>query len=233
MARPRILILEDEPDIREILEYALKRDGFDVISATDGQAGLAAARRLVPDLVLLDLMLPGVDGLEVCRQIRSDPSTSSIAVIMVTAKGEESDVVLGLGLGADDYITKPFKPHELVARTRAVLRRTRNAAVGRQDQRTVVTGTLRIDPAAHKVLLDGQELPLTATEFRILHFLASRPGRVFTRDQILASSIGANVVVLERNIDVHIRSIRKKLGPKRDLIETVRSIGYRFAEQAG
>jgi two-component system phosphate regulon response regulator PhoB len=187
----------------------------------------------VPDLILLDLMLPGIDGLEVCRQIRADPSTSGIAVIMVTARGEESDVVLGLGLGADDYIAKPFKPHELVARTRAVLRRTRHAAVGRQDQRTVVTGALRIDPASHKALLDGEELALTATEFRILHFLASRPGRVFTRDQILAASIGANVVVLERNIDVHIRSIRKKLGQHRDLIETVRSIGYRFAEPAG
>ena len=233
MSRPRILILEDEPDIREILEYALKRDGFDVISATDGQAGLAAARRLVPDLILLDLMLPGIDGLEVCRQIRADPSTAGIAVIMVTARGEESDVVLGLGLGADDYIAKPFKPHELVARTRAVLRRTRHAAGGRQDQRAVVTGALRIDPASHKALLDGEELALTATEFRILHFLASRPGRVFTRDQILAASIGANVVVLERNIDVHIRSIRKKLGKQRDLIETVRSIGYRFAEPAG
>lgn len=233
MSRPRILILEDEPDIREILEYALKRDGFDVISATDGQAGLAAARRLVPDLILLDLMLPGMDGLEVCRQIRGDPSTSGIALIMVTAKGEESDVVLGLGLGADDYIAKPFKPHELVARTRAVLRRTRQAAIGKQDQRAVVAGQLRIDPASHRAMLDGQELPLTATEFRILHFLASRPGRVFTRDQILAASIGANVVVLERNIDVHIRSIRKKLGAQRDLIETVRSIGYRFAEPAG
>lgn len=233
MSRPRILILEDEPDIREILEYALKRDGFDVISATDGQAGLAAARRLVPDLILLDLMLPGMDGLEVCRQIRGDPSTAGIALIMVTAKGEESDVVLGLGLGADDYIAKPFKPHELVARTRAVLRRTRQAAVGKQDQRAVVAGSLRIDPASHRAMLDGQELPLTATEFRILHFLASRPGRVFTRDQILAASIGANVVVLERNIDVHIRSIRKKLGAQRDLIETVRSIGYRFAEPAG
>ena len=230
MSRPRILILEDEPDIREILEYALKRDGFDVISAADGQAGLAAARRLVPDLILLDLMLPGMDGLEVCRQIRADASTAGIAVIMVTARGEESDVVLGLGLGADDYISKPFKPHELVARTRAVLRRTRQAAVGQQDKRAVVAGLLRVDPASHKAMLAGKELPLTATEFRILHFLASRPGRVFTRDQILAASIGANVVVLERNIDVHIRSIRKKLGKQRDLIETVRSIGYRFAE---
>ena len=233
MSRPRILILEDEPDIREILEHALKRDGFDVVSASDGRAGLAAARRLVPDLVLLDLMLPGIDGLEICRQLRSDPSTAGIALIMVTAKGEESDVVLGLGLGADDYVAKPFKPHELVARARAVLRRTRQGTAGVQDQRAVVAGPLRVDPASHKAAVDGQELPLTATEFRILHFLASRPGRVFTRDQILAASVGANVVVLERNIDVHIRSIRQKLGSHRDLIETVRSIGYRFAEPAG
>jgi DNA-binding response OmpR family regulator len=227
------LILEDEPDIREILEYALKRDGFDVISATDGQAGLAAARRLVPDLILLDLMLPGMDGLEVCRKIRATAEWASLPVIMLTAKGEDVDKVVGLEVGADDYIAKPFKPHELVARTRAVLRRTRQASIGKQDQRAVVAGSLRIDPASHRATLDGQELPLTATEFRILHFLASRPGRVFTRDQILAASIGANVVVLERNIDVHIRSIRKKLGAQRDLIETVRSIGYRFAEPAG
>jgi DNA-binding response OmpR family regulator len=231
MSRPRILILEDEPDIREILEYALRREGFDIVSAGDGTTGLATARRLVPDLVLLDLMLPGIDGLEICRQLRADPATASTALIMVTAKGEEADVVLGLGLGADDYVSKPFKPKELVARVRAVLRRTRDVGERVDDQRTVLAGPLRIDPTRHRVTLDGKELPLTATEFRIIHYLAGRPGRVFTRDQILSASVGANVVVLERNIDVHIRSIRRKLGKRRDLIETVRSIGYRFAEQ--
>ncbi|MHC5209358.1 MAG: response regulator [Planctomycetota bacterium] len=230
MARSTILILEDEPDIREILEYALRREGYDVVSAGDGTRGLATARRLVPDLVLLDLMLPGMDGLEVCRRLRADPGTAGTAVIMVTAKGEESDVVLGLGLGADDYIAKPFKPKEVVARVRAVLRRTRDAADRIDEQRVVVAGPLRIDPTRHKVTLDDVELPLTATEFRILHYLACRPGRVFTRDQILSASVGENVVVLERNIDVHIRSIRRKLGEQRGLIETVRSIGYRFAE---
>ena len=232
MTKQSVLVVEDDPDIVELLVYNLQREGFVVYAVSDGEKGLSMALRKRPDVVLLDLMLPGMDGLEVCRHIRGDPSTAGIAVIMVTAKGEESDVVLGLGLGADDYIAKPFKPHELVARTRAVLRRTRHAT-SKQDQRAVVAGALRIDPSSHRALLDGQELPLTATEFRILHFLASRPGRVFTRDQILAASIGANVVVLERNIDVHIRSIRKKLGAQRDLIETVRSIGYRFAEPSG
>jgi DNA-binding response OmpR family regulator len=230
MAKPRILILEDEPDIRELLEYALRREGFDVTSVGDGNSGLASARRLVPDLILLDLMLPGMDGLEVCRRLRAEPATAGTALIMVTAKGEEPDVVLGLGLGADDYVAKPFKPSELVARVRAVRRRTRDSAGRVDDQKVVLAGPLRIDPARHKATLDGVELPLTATEFRILHYLACRPGRVFTRDQILSASVGPNVVVLERNIDVHIRSIRRKLGGQRDLVETVRSIGYRFAE---
>jgi DNA-binding response OmpR family regulator len=166
----------------------------------------------------------------VCRQLRADPATAGTALIMVTAKGEESDVVLGLGLGADDYVSKPFKPKELVARVRAVLRRTRDSGERVDEQRVVLAGPLRIDPTRHRATLDGDDLPLTATEFRILHYLASRPGRVFTRDQILSASVGPNVVVLERNIDVHIRSIRRKLGSRRDLIETVRSIGYRFAE---
>jgi two-component system phosphate regulon response regulator PhoB len=233
MSKASILVVEDDRDIAELVEYNLVREGYAVSLAEDGESAVEQALKLNPALVVLDLMLPTIDGLEVCRRLRQHPATQQTPVIMVTAKGEESDVVLGLGLGADDYIAKPFKPHELVARTRAVLRRTRQAAVGKQDQRAVVAGALRIDPSSHRATLEGQELPLTATEFRILHFLASRPGRVFTRDQILAASIGANVVVLERNIDVHIRSIRKKLGAQRDLIETVRSIGYRFAEPSG
>jgi DNA-binding response OmpR family regulator len=233
MSRSKILVIEDEPDIRELLQYSLTRDGYDVAVAADGPAGLAAARRAVPDLLLLDLMLPGMDGLEVCRRLRADQSTASTAVIMVSAKGEESDVVLGLGLGADDYIAKPFKPNELLARVRAVLRRTREEARAPDDKRTLVIGALRIDPTKHKVTLNDAELPMTATEFRILHYLASRPGRVFTRDQILTASMGPNTMVLERNIDVHVRSIRKKLGPQRRLIETVRAIGYRFAEAPG
>jgi len=230
MSKPKILIVEDDADIRELLQYSLAREGNDVVVAADGRAALVAARRMLPDLVLLDLMLPGTDGLEVCRQLRGERATAGAAIIMVTAKGEESDVVLGLGLGADDYVLKPFKTNELVARVKAVLRRTREDLRRPDERRALVHGPLRIDPERHKVTADGEEVPLTATEFRILHYLASRPGRVFTRDQILTASMGQDSMVLERNIDVHVRSIRRKLGPHRDLIETVRAIGYRCAE---
>jgi DNA-binding response OmpR family regulator len=230
MSKTRILVVEDDADIRELLQYSLAREGCEVQAAAEGKAALAAARRTPPDLVLLDLMLPGVDGLEVCRQLRADRATSGAAIIMVTAKGEEPDVVLGLGLGADDYVVKPFKTSELVARVKAVLRRTREETRLPDDRRALVHGPLRIDPERHRVTLDGDEVPLTATEFRILHYLASRPGRVFTRDQILTASMGQNSMVLERNIDVHVRSIRRKLGRHRELVETVRAIGYRFAE---
>lgn len=232
MPKPKILIVEDDADIRELLQYSLGREGYEVAAAPDGKAALPAARRLVPDLVLLDLMLPGSDGLEVCRQLRADRATAGAAIIMVTAKGEESDVVLGLGLGADDYVLKPFKTNELLARVKAVLRRTREDTRLPDDRRTIVAGPLRIDPERHKVSVGDEDVPLTATEFRILHYLASRPGRVFTRDQILTASMGPHSMVLERNIDVHIRSIRRKLGSQRDLVETVRAIGYRFAEVA-
>ena len=230
MSRTRILVVEDDADIRELLQYNLAREGHEVTLAADGRAALAAARRQPPDLVLLDLMLPGLDGLEVCRQLRAERATSGAAIIMVTAKGEESDVVLGLGLGADDYVVKPFKANELVARVRAVLRRTREDTRVPADRRPVVQGPLRIDPERHRATLDDADVPLTATEFRILHYLASRPGRVFTRDQILTASMGPDSMVLERNIDVHVRSIRRKMGRHRDLVETVRAIGYRFAE---
>lgn len=228
----RILVIEDEQDLGSLLEYNLKADGHEPELARTGAAGVARFHAGRPDLVLLDLMLPGVDGLEVCRQLRADRSTSGAAIIMVTAKGEESDVVLGLGLGADDYVVKPFKTNELVARVKAVLRRTREDTRLPDDRRALAHGPLRIDPERHKVTLDGEDVTLTATEFRILHYLASRPGRVFTRDQILTASMGQNSMVLERNIDVHVRSIRRKLGRHRDLVETVRAIGYRFAESS-
>jgi len=230
MSRQKILVVEDEPDIRELLEHALGREGFDVTCVGDGNAALTAARRESPDLMLLDLMLPGIDGLAVCRRLREDPATAGISIIMVTAKGEESDVVLGLGLGADDYVAKPFKPNELVARVKAVLRRSQEELPALDGKRAVAIGELSIDPVRHRITLGGDTLDFTATEFRILHYLASRPGRVFTRDQIISASMGPNTVVLERNIDVHIRAVRKKLGKHRHLIETVRAIGYRFAE---
>lgn len=228
MSKPRILTIEDEPDIVTVVEYNLSREGFDVITAADGEAGLRTAARERPDLVLLDLLLPGIDGLEICRQLKLDAATRAIPVIMVTSKGEESDVVLGLGMGADDYVVKPFSPKELVARVRAVLRRSQQRAP-LSAERKLVFDDLTIDPVRHEVRTDGAPLALTATEFRLLHVLASQPGRVFTRDQLVPRVIGDGAVVIDRNIDVHVRAVRRKLGERyRDLIETVRGVGYRF-----
>lgn len=230
MTRSTILIVEDEPDIRELLEYTFGREGYDVAAVGDGLIGLSETRRRIPDLLLLDLMLPGLDGLEVCRRLKQDPSTSSVPIVMVSAKGDEADVVLGLGLGADDYVAKPFSAREVVARVAAVLRRVRSSDE-EEPLRTVVQGELRIDPGRHRVTWGERTIELTATEFRILHYLGCYPGRVFSRDQILVHALGPNVEVTDRSVDVHVRSIRKKLGPQRDLVETVRGIGYRFAEE--
>lgn len=227
MARSTVLVIEDDPDIRELIEYNLEREGYRVVSESDGERGLDAARRRAPDLVILDLMLPGLDGVEVCKRLKADPVTAGIAVIMVTAKEEESDVVLGLGVGADDYVPKPFGPKALVARVRAVLRR----GTLREDdsaKERVAHGPLTIDTVRHEAVLDGQTLSLTPTEFRLLHLLASHPGRAFSRSQLLSRVIGESAYVLDRNIDVHVRAVRQKLGEHRELIETVRSVGYRF-----
>ena len=229
MSQGKIVVVEDEADIREILEYTLDREGFQVVSAADGKEGLEAARKTLPDLVLLDLMLPGMDGLEVCRRLKSDEDMQEIAVLMLTAKGEESDVVLGLGLGADDYVQKPFSPKELVARIKAVLRRTSRGTTP-SDTEGFARGPLKVDPTRHKVTVADRNIDLTATEFKILALLARHPGRVFTRSQILTDARGDNAMAFERAIDAHVRSIRKKLGDHRDLVETVHSIGYRFAE---
>ncbi|HVS13532.1 MAG TPA: response regulator [Thermoanaerobaculia bacterium] len=230
MGREKIVVIEDEPDILEVLSFNLKREGYEVVSATTGGAGLETVARESPDLVLLDLLLPGVDGLDVCRRLRSEPATARIPVIMVTAKGEESDVVLGLGVGADDYIQKPFSPRELVARVKAVLRRAQEDENGAAPPQRVARGPVAIEPARHRVLIEGARVDFTPTEFRLLHFLASYPGRVFTRDQLINQAIGEQAVVIDRNIDVHIRSLRKKLGRHRSLIETVRGVGYSFRD---
>jgi DNA-binding response OmpR family regulator len=225
----RIVVIEDEEDILEVIAYNLKREGYDVVTSTSGEDGLEKIERNAPQLVILDLMLPEIDGIELCRKLKADPLTQAIPVIMVTAKGEESDVVLGLGVGADDYITKPFSPREMVARVRAVLRRSRGRAeVDRRE--SVVRDSVVIDPQRHDVKIDGESVILTATEFRLLHFLATHPGRVFTRDHLLTRVIGADAIVIDRNIDVHVRSIRKKLGAHRELIETIRGVGYRFKD---
>lgn len=229
MTREKVVVIEDEPDIREVIEHNLSREGYNVRSTRDGEDGLGLVKKEAPDLVLLDLMLPGLDGIEVCRRLKADPLTRGIPVVMVTAKGEESDVVLGLGMGADDYVSKPFSPKELIARVKAVLRRgplKEDSATRGRIERDGVS----IDASRHDVRVDGASTAFTATEFRLLHFLASHPGRVFTRDHLLNRVIGEDAIVTDRNIDVHVRAIRKKLGSYRDLIETIRGVGYRFRD---
>ncbi len=232
MTQSRITVVEDEEDIREILEYSLTREGFSVGTAADGATGLEAIRRTRPELVLLDLMLPDIDGLEVCRQLKADAVTEDIPIIMVTAKGEEEDVVRGLALGADDYIPKPFSNRELVARVQSVLRRAQRSDKNEEPEAVLTRGSLTIDLARFKAWLGTTELVLTATELRILHLLAKNPGRIFSRNQILTESRGELAAAFDRSVDAHVRTIRKKLGDQRDLIETVRSIGYRFKEEA-
>lgn len=227
MSDDRVLAIEDESDILEVIEYNLDREGFDVTTSKSGEDGLELIREERPDIVLLDLMLPDLDGLEVCRKIRDDDELKEIPVIMVTAKDTESEVVLGLGVGADDYVTKPFNPKELVARVKAVLRR-RRLEPENGDSRQIERGPLTILPERHKILLEEDPLDFTATEFSLLQFLADNPGRVYSRDQLIEHVLGT--VVTARNIDVHIRSIRKKLGEHEDLIETVRGVGYRFRD---
>jgi two-component system alkaline phosphatase synthesis response regulator PhoP len=229
MSAKKILVIEDEADIQEIIQYNLGREGYKVYCAADGIDGLEKARTLSPDLVILDLMLPGMDGIDLCRKMKGDALTRQIPIIMVTAKGEESDVVLGLGIGADDYIPKPFRPKEMAARVEAVLRRAALREVGSDKERIVVRG-LAIDSSRHEVLIDGKPEIFSATEFRLVHFLASHPGRAFTRDQLLTRIIASDAIVIDRNVDVHIRSVRKKLGPYCEMIETIRGIGYRFSD---
>ncbi len=232
MSPKTILIIEDEIDILEVLEHNLRREGFRVLSTRNGEEGLRQARQSAPDLILLDLMLPGLSGLEVCRLLRKDVHTSHIPIIMVTARGEESDVVRGLGLGADDYLPKPFGLRELQARVKAVMRRgpprTEVPASGR-----ISRGGLVVDSTRHEVRVNGRVVEFTATEFRLLHFLASHPGQAFTRAHLLSRIVGEDAAVLDRNIDVHIRAVRAKLSTRRDLIETVRGIGYRFRDREG
>ncbi len=228
MARPRVLVVDDEEDILELVKYNLAKEGFQVDCATTGEDALAAARSKRPDLVILDLMLPGIDGLDVCRRLKKDPKTEPIPVVMLTAKGEEADVVTGLELGADDYVTKPFSPRVLSARVRAVLRRKSQAAP--DETAPLAAGDLTIDTQRHEVKVKGKPVDLTATEFRIVQFLARRPGWVFTRYQIVEAARGMDAAVTDRSVDVHIVSLRRKLGAAGERVETVRGVGYRFRE---
>ena len=222
----KIVVIEDEPDIGAALSHSLTREGFRVWHEGNGRSGLLLVREKTPQVVLLDLMLPGLDGLELCRSIKADPLLRDTFVIMVTAKNDESDLVVGLGLGADDYICKPFRTREVIARVRAVLRRGRLR--GPDTEAVASCGAICVDSLRHEVLVASSPVQLTATEFRLLHVLALGSGRVFTRDQLLNQVIGDHAVVIDRNIDVHVRSIRRKLGPARDHLQTIRGVGYRL-----
>ncbi len=228
MSRESILVVEDEEDIAELIRYNLEAQKFAVTVAASGEKGVEAARRNRPDLVLLDLMLPGMDGLEVCRALKANVATSDVPIVMVTARGEESDIVTGLELGAEDYVTKPFGIKVLLARVRAVLRR-RTLKLPAADEPLRVH-EIEIHPGRHEVRAGGAEIVLTNTEFRILHFLARRPGWVFTRYQIVDGIRGENYPVTERAVDVQIVALRRKLGGFGGHIETVRGVGYRFKE---
>lgn len=222
-----ILVIDDEPDLLELVEFNLKKDGYETIVAKNGQSGLEIAQKHLPDLIILDLMMPGLDGLEVCRELRADARTRRIPMIMLTAKSAEADRIVGLELGADDYVTKPFSPRELVARVRALLRR----ATSTQETPTVIRqGDVLIDLTRHEVTSAGKHVTLTPTEFRILHFIAARPGRVLSRDQIIDAAVGNDMAVFDRTIDVHIAAIRRKLGKAGDRIETIRGFGYKWRE---
>jgi two-component system phosphate regulon response regulator PhoB len=230
MSKESVLLVDDEEDILELLEYNLRKDGYRICTAATGEAALKAVRAQPPDVILLDLMLPGLDGLEVCRILKGDARTRPIPIIMLTAKGEEADIVTGLELGADDYITKPFSPRVLSARVKAVLRR--KVVEPTDDKSVLKVHDLVIHPGRHEVLCKGGAVELTNTEFRILHLLARRPGWVFTRYQIINGVQGEEVAVTDRSVDVHIVSLRRKLGPCGEYIETIRGVGYRFREKA-
>jgi two-component system phosphate regulon response regulator PhoB len=228
MPKGTILVIDDEADLVELVRYNLVREGFHVIAAHDGESGLKLAEQKSPDLVVVDLMLPGIDGLEVCRRLRSESRTFKIPILMLTAKASESDRVIGLELGADDYVTKPFSPSELVARVKALLRR---AAGFERPLQLIKCGNLTIDLAKHEVHCGSAPIDLTATEFRLLQMLAAHPGRVYSRSELIDGVLGSNVAVLDRTIDVHVMALRKKLGELSNRIETIRGFGYKFREE--
>ena len=226
MGKEKILIVEDEEAIQELIRYNLNKEGFDRVRCCDsGEKALETALDFAPDLILLDLMLPGIDGLAVCRKLRNEPRTSTVPIIMLTAKGEENDIVLGLEMGADDYITKPYSSKILAARIAVQLRRKQSVAPVSQ---TITLGPLSMDLTAHSVRLNGELLLLTADEFKTLTLLASNPGRVFTRNQIIREVKGDHYSVTARAIDMHIVNLRRKLGDWADHIETIRGVGYRI-----
>ncbi|MGA2064657.1 MAG: response regulator transcription factor [Thermoguttaceae bacterium] len=236
MMKKSVLIVEDDEDIRELVSYHLLKEGYQVAGVASGEEALALAEAQPPDLILLDIMLPGMDGMAVCQKLRASPKAAATAIMMLTAKGEETDIVRGLNLGANDYVTKPFSPKVLLARVRAVLRRGAVPAAPAADPHQADRGEvieihdLVIHPGRHEVRVEGKVVPLSSTEFRVLQFLASRPGWVFSRQQILDGVHGDNYAITDRAVDVQIVGLRKKLGSAGRYIETVRGVGYRFKE---
>ncbi len=226
MAKKKILVVDDEIDIVNLIQYNLEKEGYDTLPAYTGESAIELSERMLPSLIILDLMLPEMDGMEICRVLKRGEKTREIPIIMLTAKGGEVDIVSGLEVGADDYITKPFKMAELIARVKTVMRRREPP----RKEKVLKIENLVIDPVQYQVTLKGEHLSLTTKEFKILLSLAENPGRAYTRDQLLDRVWGDEVVVIDRTIDVHIRKIREKLGQFAEYIETVRGIGYRFKE---
>ncbi len=231
MAEETILVIEDDADIRELIRYHLTRDGYTVLESAQGEDGLAKATMAEADLILLDLMLPGMSGIDICKSLKANPRTGGIPIVMVTARGEEADIVIGLELGADDYVVKPFSPKVLLARIKAVIRRRRTPKTETAAE-PMRFGELEIHEGRRQVHVDGQPVDLTYTEFQILHFLAARPGWVFTRYQIVDAVKGEDYPVTDRAVDVQIVGLRRKLGAYGKYIQTVRGVGYRFADPA-
>jgi two-component system, OmpR family, phosphate regulon response regulator PhoB len=223
-----ILIIEDEKDIVDLIEYHLKQSGFSVISALDGPAGLEKAKKKRPNLIILDLMLPEMDGKDICRALKSDPLTQSIPILMLTAKAEETDRLIGFELGADDYVTKPFSPKELVLRVKAILRRKE---VDHEGEKIIRIGDLLIDIDRHQISIKKSPVRLTSTEFKLLVELASKRGRVLTREHLLDRVWGYTYEGYARTVDTHVRRLREKLGSLGDSVETIRGVGYRFREE--
>ena len=227
MAKTKVLVIEDDRSLAEVLTYNLKQAGYDVLLATDGQDGLLQAQIKSPDIVILDLMLPVIDGLDVCRRLRADTSTRDLLIMMLTAKAEESDELVGFSLGADDYVTKPFSVKVLLERIKAL--RRRRTAEGPTDEVTTKYG-VTVDRRRHQAAAKGKALQLTRSEFRLLDTLIRQPGRVFHRTELIDAALGEDTMVMERTIDVHVRALRRKLGEHADVVETVRGVGYRFRD---
>ena len=222
----KIYIVEDEPDIRETLKYNFSNEGFEVFTAPDGEEALSNIKKVLPDVLILDLMLPGLSGLDVCKSIRADDDIKDMSIIMLTAKGEEIDRVIGFELGADDYVTKPFSVRELILRVKVLLKKQRESLV---ENKLVTFGPIRIDLDAHELKINDKEIVLTALEFKLLQHLVKRKGRVQTREQLLGDVWGYSAEVTTRTVDTHIKRLREKLGNTSDYIQTIRGVGYRFS----